>query len=174
MPHVTGRAKANPMTAMAVENGDDLVPAATATPTSAAVRAVACAFALIALLLLGVVTLIGSAEWWRGLAAATVVTLMASIATIPIIAFAMRVAPTRPDLAGGAFLAAAGVRAGIALGAALLAVRQGGYPKTPTLLLLVPYYFALLFAETYVLARLLWKSGPAKADDATKTEPNHD
>ena len=159
------------MTAIAAESGDDVMPAP--GTTSAAVRAVISAYVVTALLLLGVVTLIGNADWWRGFAAATVVTLMAAVATVPIIAWAMRTAATRADLAGGAFLVAAGLRAGIALGAAMLAVRQGGYPKAPTLLLVVPYYFALLFAETYVLARLLWKSGPMKTD-ATKTESKHD
>ncbi|MEA2708438.1 MAG: hypothetical protein QOF78_1039 [Phycisphaerales bacterium] len=155
------------MTAMAVDSQPQTMPRAT---TAAAVRAVAFAYLVTSLLLLGILTLVGRADWWRGFAAATVATLMASVATIPIIAWAMRAAHTRADLAGGAFLVTAGVRGLIALGAALLAVRAGGYPKTPTLLLVVPYYFALLAAETVVLVRLLWKSGPP----SKTTEAKHD
>lgn len=159
------------MTAMAVDSGEAVMPAGpTSAPMFRVVRAVAAAYIVTALLLAGALVLMGDAEWWRGLAGATVATLMASVATIPIIAWGMRVAPPRPDLAAGAFFIAAGVRAAIALGAAALAVYQGGFPKTPTLLLVVPYYFALLAAETTVLVRLLWKTGaPAKS-----TEQKHD
>jgi hypothetical protein len=159
------------MTAMAVDSGDDREPAGTLL---AAARAVASACVVTALLLLGVLTLLGSAEWWRGFVPATVAALMAAVATLPVIAWGMRVAASRPELAAGAFFAAAGLRALIALGAAMLAVRHGGYPKTPTLLLVVPYYFALLSAETFVLVRLLWKSGPAAGPRHDSTDTKHD
>lgn len=159
------------MTAMAVDSGEAVMPAGRGRGhTSAVVRAVAVACVVTALLVAGVLVLSGTGDWWRGFAAATVATLMACVATVPIIAWGMRVAPARPELATGAFFIAAGSRALIALGAAMLAVHQGGYPKTQTLLLVVPYYFALLAAETVVLVRLLWKSGaPAKP-----TEEKHD
>ena len=155
------------MTAMAVDSGEAVMPAAT---TSVAVRAVASAFVVTALLLLGILVLIGDANLWRGFAAATVATLLAGVVTVPILAWGMRVGPARPDLAAGAFMITAGVRAVVALGVAGLAVAQGGYPKTQTLLLVVPYYFALLAAETFVLVRLLWKSGPS----TKTTEDRHD
>lgn len=147
--------------AVAVDSGDEV--AATGS-MSVALRAVAGAYVVAALLIAGTLTLAGDADWWRGFLAASVITLMASAATVPIIAWGMRVAGTRPDLTGGAFFASAGVRAVIVLGAASLAVFQGGYPKMPTMLLVVPYYFALLAAETVVLVRPLWKSGGGKSD----------
>jgi hypothetical protein len=163
----------SPMTAMAVDSGESVMPAVGRGqgrgPTAAVVRAVAAAYVIAAALIAGALVLNGDAAWWRGYAAATIATLMAGVATIPIIAWGMRVAAAaRPELATGAFFVAAGVRAVIALGAAMLAIRQGGYPKTPTLLLVVPYYFALLAAETVVLVRLLWKSTPKT------TETKHD
>lgn len=125
--------------------------------------AVSAALAFTAVLLAGVLVLVGRAEWWRGALAATVVSLLASLASVPIIAWALRRAEARPDLSGVAFLVAAAVRAGVSLGAGLLAVRAGGYPKQATLLLIVPYYFALLAAETAVLARRLWTTPSAPA-----------
>ena len=166
------------MTAMAVDSGDHVMPAA-APPLVTAARAVAAAYVLAALLLAGGLVLVGRAEWWRGFAAATIATLMACVATVPVIAWGLRVARARPDFAAAAFLTSAGVRAAVALGGAMIAVRVGGYPKAQTLLLVVPYYFALLAAETLVLVRLLWKSGPSAGSSSpsspTKTtEANHD
>jgi len=43
----------------------------------------------------------------------------------------------------------------VALGVGIFAVKALGYPAAPTLLLLVAFYFSLLAAETYVLARAL-------------------
>jgi hypothetical protein len=168
------------MTAMAADFRDTSMTAsdvASSTPSAqsvapagAVMRAVGFAWVMTALLLAGVLLLLGRADWWRGGAAATIATAMASIASLPIIILAMRFGKTRPDLAAGAFFAAAAVRAGITLGAAMLAVRLGGYPKTPTLLMVVPYYFALLAAETFVLARSLWTSGRTAQ---AKTEEKH-
>jgi hypothetical protein len=166
------------MTAMAVDSGEAVMPAGpTAAPTLKVARAVVIAYVITACLVAGALALMGDADWWRAFVAATLATLMASLATIPIIAWGMRVGPARPELATGAFFAAAAVRAAIALGAALLAVYRGGYPKTPTLLLVVPYYFALLAAETVVLVRLLWKSSPPPTPttpSSKTTEPKHD
>ena len=44
------------------------------------------------------------------------------------------------------------------LAGALLLVKLGDYPPAPTLALCVPFYFALLAAETVALARLFWNS----------------
>ena len=165
------------MTAMAVNSnssGDNAMTAASApapAPIVVAARAVAAAFIVTALLLIGALALLNDTAWWRGLAAATVATLMAAVATIPIIAWGMRVARARPELSAAAFFVAAGARAIVTLGAAMLAIRLGGYPKTPTLLLVVPYYFAVLAAETVCLVRLLWTRSPSKP---TTTEEKHD
>ena len=158
------------MTAMAVES-DDVMPAEPAANTFVATRAVAGAFAVTALLLAGVVTLVGNADSWRGYGAATVATAMACIATIPIIVWGMRAASTRPELAAGAFFVSAGARAVIVLGAASLAVFQGHYPKTPTMLMVVPYYFAILAAETFVVVRPLWSAKPTTTTKSDNTEP---
>jgi hypothetical protein len=167
------------MTAMAVDSTGAIMPAGpTSAPTLLVARAVALGFVIAAALTAGGIALMGGgADWWHAFAAATIATLMASIVTIPIIAWGMRVAPARPELATGAFFASSAARAIISLGAAYLAVYRGGYPKTPTLLLVVPYYFALLGAETFVLVRLLWKSGAPQAGKSTEeksTEEKHD
>ncbi|MEO6437208.1 MAG: hypothetical protein ABIP55_15815 [Tepidisphaeraceae bacterium] len=135
-----------------------------------AICAVACAYALTSLLIAGALLLVNDAAWWRGFVAASIATLMACVATVPVIAWAMRLASSRADLAAAAFFATAGLRAGIALGAAALAVYAGAYPKTPTMLLVVPYYFAILAVETILLVRLLWKSG---GNAGPGTEKNH-
>jgi hypothetical protein len=168
------------MTAMAVNSnssGDDSMTAAAApapapAPIVVAARAVAAAFIVTALLLIGALSLLNDAAWWRGLGAATVATLMAAVATIPIIAWGMRVAPARPELSAAAFFIAAGARAIVTLSAAMLAIKFGGYPKTPTALLVLPYYFALLAAETICLARILWTRAPQPK--GTTTEEKHD
>lgn len=135
------------------------------------IRAVALACVLCAVLVTCALTLVGRADWWRGFAAATVVTVMATVASVPIIAWSLRVGAQRADLATAAFFVAAAVRAGVSLGAALVAVRAGDYPKAPTLLLVVPYYFALLAAETFVLVRVLWTStGAAAKPQATSAQ----
>lgn len=135
------------------------------------IRAVALACVLCAVLVACALTLVGRADWWRGFAAATVVTVMATVASVPIIAWSLRVGAQRADLATAAFFVAAAVRAGVSLGAALVAVRAGDYPKAPTLLLVVPYYFALLAAETFVLVRVLWTStGAAAKPQATSAQ----
>jgi hypothetical protein len=167
------------MTAMAVNSSAASdAPPAPATPTFlVAARAVASAFVVTALLLLGAIALMNDAAWWRGLAAATVATLMAAVATVPIIAWGMRVAPARPELSAAAFFIATATRAVVTFAAAMLAIRLGGYPKTPTLLLIVPYYFAILAAETVCLARLLWTRaprGPQAPAKPTTTEEKHD
>ena len=165
------------MTAMAVNSssGSSAADGPPVATTVVAARAVAAAFVVTALLLLGALALLNDAAWWRGLAAATVATLMAAVATIPIIAWGMRVAPQRPELAAAAFFIATAARAVVTLGAAMLAIKLGGYPKTPTLLLVIPFYFALLAAETVCLARLLWTRGPQNAPSKpTTTDEKHD
>jgi hypothetical protein len=164
------------MTAMAVtsNSGEDAMPAATTTTTTTttvlvAARAVAAAFVVTALLLIGALALLNDANWWRGLVAAMVATLMAAIATVPIIAWGMRVAPARPELSAAAFFISAGARAVVTLAASVLAVKLGGYPKTPTVLLLVPFYFAILAAETICLARILWTRTPQPTDTGRET-----
>jgi hypothetical protein len=167
------------MTAMAVNSSGSTedgtrTAAPAATSIVVAARAVAAAFIVTALLLLGALALLNDAAWWRGLAAATVATLMAAVATIPIIAWGMRVAPARPELSAAAFFIAAGTRAVVTLGAAMLAIKLGGYPKTPTLLLVVPYYLTLLAAETVCLVRLLWTRALQPPSKPTTTEEKHD
>ena len=99
------------MLAMAMDGGET-----EAAKPGALVRAVALAFVVTGMLVAGALLLVGRADWWRGFAAATIVSLMAGVATVPIIAWALRIGASRPDLAAGAFFVAAAVRAGVALG----------------------------------------------------------
>lgn len=145
------------------------------------VRAVVASLVGCGALLAGILVLAGRPAWWPGLGGATVVSLLASAASLPVLVYGVRIGCGRPERLAGACFAAAGVRAVVALGGGLVAVKIGQYPKMPTLLLVVPYYFALLAAETGVIATWLWNN-PSAATAAAATaktnrhptpEPNH-
>ncbi len=55
----------------------------------------------------------------------------------------------------------------IGLGGGVAAVVLGGYPRSATLLMIVPYYFAVLSAETYVVARLMLARDAAARSNAS-------
>ena len=135
--------------------------------TAALVRTVGAALLAAAAVLSAVLFLANRPDWWRGFAAASVVSVLASAASVPVVAWGMRQGRSRPELSASAFLVGAAVRAGVSLGGAAVAFKLGGYPKEATLLLVVPFYFALLAAETYVMARSLWKAGGAATAKAS-------
>ena len=117
----------------------------------------ACALALLATLLLTslVLVLVNQPLWWRGLLPATLVMILATAASI--LPLALGLARSLHGAVAGYFTAA-GLRLVIALGGCLLAVYVGQYPAAPTLLLMVPYYFAVLAAESAVVAKAIWTS----------------
>jgi len=93
-------------------------------------------------------------DWWRGYLAATLANVLAAGASL----VPLRIGLTKSHAAVmSAFMVSTGVRAVLALGVATFAVAVGKYPALPTLLLVVPYYFALLGVETWILVRTLRK-----------------
>jgi hypothetical protein len=100
-----------------------------------------------------VLVLVNRADWWRGLLAASVVTVLSAAASFVPLAWGLRRGLYQAT--AGSF-AAMGVRAAVALGGGVLVVKTLGYPAAPTLLLLVVFYFAVLAAETYVIAWRMW------------------
>ena len=100
-----------------------------------------------------VLVLVNRPEWWRGLLAAVIVTVFSAAASVPPLVWGLRRGLYKAT--AGSF-AAMGLRAVVALGGGMLVVRALGYPAAPTLLLLVVFYFAVLAAESYVIATRVW------------------
>ncbi|MGF1634099.1 MAG: hypothetical protein ACFCVE_09650 [Phycisphaerae bacterium] len=101
------------------------------------------------------VALVGNVDWWRGLFAATLVSLLAAVFSCVPIALAMGRGQLPLVVA---FFVAMAMRAGMTLFGGLLAVSAGDWPRVPTLLLAMPYYFALVAVESAVVGRELWKT----------------
>ena len=112
--------------------------------------------AVLALLL----ALVGRDDWWKGFFAAATASVLSAAASVPPLAWGFRRGVDKT--AAGVFVAA-GVRALVALAAGALAGTVLRYPPLPTLLLLVVFYFAVLAAETYAVARTLWGLRPPAA-----------
>src|SRR5882724_805634 len=94
-----------------------------------------------AALLAGLLVLVNDPAWWRGYVAATVVSALAATASLLPLLWGVRHGLMH---AVAGYFIAAGVRATISLGGCALAVIKGGYPRTPTMLLMVAFYFAVL------------------------------
>ena len=95
--------------------------------------------------------LVGRADWWRGYAAATVASaLAAGLSLIPL----FRGIDKGFSSLVPAVMAATGVRTAVTVGGCVLAVMAGKYPPVPTFILMMPYYLALLGAETAFLVKL--------------------
>ena len=99
--------------------------------------------------------LVNHPEWWRGLIAATAVSAIAAAASVPSLAWGLR-RGLYPAVIG--YFIAAGARAVVRLGGCALAISAGHYPATPTLLLMVVYYFVLLAIESSLVARATWSA----------------
>jgi hypothetical protein len=103
-----------------------------------------------AALLGAVVFLAGKPDWWRGYVAASVATAIAAAASLVPLWVGVRGAPQQLILM---VMASSAARAFFGLGLAALAVGAGRYPSVPTLVLMIPYYLALLGTETACLAK---------------------
>jgi hypothetical protein len=103
-----------------------------------------------AIFLAAVVFLVGKPDWWRGYVAASVATAIAAAASLVPLWMGVRGRPQELILM---VMVSSGARALFAIGLAALAVGVGRYPPVATLLLLVPYYLALLGTETACLAK---------------------
>jgi hypothetical protein len=67
-----------------------------------------------------------------------------------------------------ACLSAMFTRALVSLGGAVAAVLLGGYPRGATLVMVVPYYFSILAAETFAVARVLQQQQHQQAPASAK------
>lgn len=111
-----------------------------------------------AVLSAGVIVAGGHRAWWSAWAAALIVNVLAAVVSL---------APLAPGLFAGGRLAAYGylvgaaIRVLVVLAGGMMAVMVVRTPAAPTLLLLVPFYFAQLLAEAVVLSRAFW---PARQD----------
>ena len=103
-----------------------------------------------AIFLAAAVFLVARPDWWRGYAAASVATVIAAAASLVPLWIGVRSTPQQFILM---VMASSAARALFAIGLAALAVGVGRYPAVSTLLLLVPYYLALLAVETACLAK---------------------
>jgi hypothetical protein len=108
------------------------------------------ATAAAAVFLAAVVFLAARPDWWRGYAAATVATVIAAAASLVPLWIGVRGSAAQLVQM---FMLATGARAAVAMGLSALAVGVGHYPAIPTFALLLPYYLALLAAETACLTR---------------------
>lgn len=115
--------------------------------------AVAMAVLLTAGVLAATLVLVNRADWWRGLLPATVGSALAAMVSLLPLAWGVRRGLYH---AAAAFFVAGATRAAVSIGACLLAVLAGGYPMAPTLLLMVPFYFAVLAVEATMLGRAMW------------------
>lgn len=128
------------------------------TPGSppSAIRTVLAAFAALALaggLCAVVVAAFSAGAWWAGWRAAFASVLLATLLSTPLLWIGFS--------RGGRVLVAMavvamGLRLGVALAAALIAVHALGYPEAPTLLMMVGMYVAVLAAESIGLALAAW------------------
>ena len=147
----------------------DIIPEPRKTPlispaeASRLVAMVGLTLAGTAAALAGLVVLAERPAWWRGLAAAAVASVLASgLSLVPL------VWGLRHSLYGAVagYFIAMGVRAGVSLGACLVAVHAGRYPETPTFLMMVAFYFAALAVESVWVARATWRADAAQASRA--------
>jgi hypothetical protein len=150
----------------------DLTPSDPAQARTLA-RAVALAVGATALTLLAVALLAARRDVWLGFAAASVVSLGAAAASVPVVALGLRFGPSRPEVVAASYFGAMFVRALISLGGASAAIVFGDYPAAPTLLMVTPYYLGILIAETAVVARLLLTTRAKPAGGAGDLAETH-
>jgi hypothetical protein len=94
-------------------------------------------------------------DWWSGWAAALVVSLAAALLSMGPVAAGMFI--STQTMAFG-FLAGAFIRMLVSISGALAAVWVLRTPPAPTLLLMLPLFFAGLAAECFVLSRAIGRS----------------
>ncbi|MDB5297971.1 MAG: hypothetical protein JWO31_3954 [Phycisphaerales bacterium] len=148
--------------AFVTEPGSAALPPRTA---SRLVVAVAAGLAVAIGSLAALLVLVGRTDWWRGLLAASVASALASALSLPPLAWGVR---RSVNAAVAGYFAAAGIRLAVSLGACLLAVKAGGYPEAPTLLLMAAIYAVVLAAEAVTLAFAAWSAGSGATPAATK------
>lgn len=106
-----------------------------------------------AVIVLATLARIDHADAWRGFRAATVVGVIAALASALPVWIGARYGVTG---AVGGYFTASFVRALLAIGGALVAIRAWSFPPVPTLLITCVYYVAALAAESTLIAKVLW------------------
>jgi hypothetical protein len=148
----------------------DILPEPPKTPLISAAEAsrlvvtVALTLAGTAAGLAGLVVLADRPAWWRGLAAAAVASALASGVSLLPLVWGLR--HSLQGAVAGYFIAM-GLRAGVSLGACLVAVYAGRYPQAPTFLMMVAFYFAVLAVESVWVARVTWRTGAPSGPGVT-------
>lgn len=154
--------KVDRMLALVTEPAKPAFPPATGRH---AVVAVAVALLAAAGTIAALLSLVGQADWWRGLLAASVVSVLAAALSLAPLVWCLR---RSLNVAIAGYFLAMGVRAAVSVGGSLIAVKAGGYPAAPTLLLMAVLYAAALAAEAIVVASAAWSAANATADVENK------
>jgi hypothetical protein len=144
--------------------------AATRSATHALTRAVAAALLVAAAAIVAVLLLAVRPDWWRAFAAASVVSVAAAAASVPVVAWGLRTGLKRPEILTFSYVASMFIRAVVGIGGGVAAVILGRYPLTATLMMILPYYFSILAAETIVVARLL-RTAPLQQPEPPASRP---
>lgn len=106
-----------------------------------------------AAMVLAALAMIDNADGWRGFMPATLVGVIAALASATPVWIGARYGVMG---AVGGYFTASFVRALLALGGALLVVWIWSFPPAPTLLIMGVYYLAALAAESALIAKVLW------------------
>jgi hypothetical protein len=100
-----------------------------------------------------VVELAGRPAWWSGWVAAQIIGVLAMLLSLALVVPGI---VAGPQWAAYGYLAGALIRGMTALAGCVVAVWIFRTPAAPTLLIVVPTYFALVATEAVVLGRAFW------------------
>lgn len=113
---------------------------------------VAIAFALTTVLIAGMLALVNQRDWWRGFLPAAVVSAIATIVSVLLMRSGLKKELTK---AVASYFAGAGARFVVSLAACFVAVKIGGYPPVPTMMLMMVFYVAILIVEVKLMVNAL-------------------
>lgn len=113
---------------------------------------VAVAFAITTIVVVGILAIVNKSDWWRGFLPAMVISALATLLSVLIIRQGLKLELGK---AVAAYFGGVGTRFFVSLIAGFVAVKIGGYPPVPTLLLMVAFYVAILVAETMAMVKAL-------------------
>lgn len=129
-------------------------PAKLAQVRSSLIRSMLGAPLFVALLVMLAFLLLDRPGWLAAMGAAFVAVMFATVATTPVLGWALR----QPPHTAAMLIVGTGVlRLVLAAGACVLAVGVGKFLPMPVFMVLIALYLAVLVAEVVVLYRALWK-----------------
>ena len=129
-------------------------PATLETVRKTLVRSMLGAPTFVGVLVLLVYLILNRPGWFAGLGPAYASVMLATLATLPVLGWALR---QPPHTAAMLILGTGGLRLILSAGACVLAVVAGEFTPTPVFVGLIPLYLAVLVAEVVVLYGALWK-----------------